>query len=331
MPGRSIVNQGALIQKEVTPGTPLVNAMKRVAGLRVMPGFNDEGENFTASGSKVPTSYIYNSELGDHAVETLQDYNAATWTFCGGFGQPTTTTPSGGTLSRQHDYALNPSGADTLQTFTVMWGDSTQALQLPHFTFTSLSLGIGRNDISLDSAAMSYEPITGITYPSTGITEVASQPAAGRQWNAYLDTTWAGLGTTKLTTLYGVDIEFPDKYSPDWVVNRSLTSFDSLMESEDFEPTIEARLGFDATSVGLITGLTAGTVRFLRLESQGPLIEGTIYYGIRLDMAIRITSRGQIDTNPSGSIALPFSGHITRDTTSGNSAQARITNVVTGL
>lgn len=331
MAGRSIVNQGALIQKEVTPGTPLVNAMKRVAGLRVMPGYTDDGEAFTASGSKVPTSYIYNTELGDHDVESLQDFNAMTWTLTGGFGAPTTTTPGGATLARQHAFALNPSGADPLQTFTVMWGDSTQALQLKHFVFTNLSLGIERNQISLDSHAMSHEPITGIAFPTTGITEVASVPAAGRQWDAYLDDTWAGLGTTKLLAAYNGSVDFGDKYSPDWVINSANTSFDSLLESEDYAPSVDLTLGFDATTVGLLNNLTVGTVRFLRLKLTGPIIESTTPYSLTVDLAIRITQRGKIETAPSGAITLPLTAQVTRDTTTGNSATATLINTVTGL
>lgn len=331
MAGRSIVNQGALIQREVTPGTPLVAAMKRVLGLRIMPGFTDDGESFTASGSKVPTSYIYNTELGEHEVESLQDFNAMTWTLCGGFGAPVTTTPVGATASRLHTYALNPSGADPLASFTVMWGDAIQALQLKHFVFTSLGIGVERTSLSLDSAAMSHEPITGIAFPTTGITEVPSAPAAGRQWDAYLDTTFAGLGTTKLLAAYNGQIDFPDKYSPDWVINSANPSFDSLLESEDFEPTLDLTLGLDATSVAMLNNLTAGTIRFLRLKLTGPIAELAIPYSLELDLPIRIISRGKIETAPSGAITIPFSAHITRDPVSGNSAQARLVNLVNSL
>lgn len=333
MPGRSIVNQGALIQRETTPGTAVVNAMKRVLGLRIMPGYTDDGEDFTASGSKVPTSRIYNTELGEHEVNSLQDFNAMTYTLTGGFGAPVTTTPDGvgAPTARLHTYTLNPNGADTLAAFTVMWGDTTQALQLKHFVFTSLGIGIERTSLSLDSAAMSHEPITGIAYPTTGITEVASAPAAGRQWDAFLDTTWAALGTTKLLAAYNGNVNFPDKYSPDWVINSANASFDSLLESEDFSPSVELTLGFDATSVALVNNLTVGTVRFLRLDLTGALIAGTTSYGLELDLAIRITSRGSIATSPAGAVQIPLTAQVTRDPVSGNAAVARLTNVVTGL
>jgi hypothetical protein len=178
---------------------------------------------------------------------------------------------------------------------------------------------------------MSHEPITGITYPTTGITEVASAPAAGRQWDAYLDTTWAGLGTTKLLALYNAAIDFPDKYSPDYVVNSANTSFDSLLESEDFEPNVELTLGFDATSVALLNNLTVGSVRFLQLVSTGPIIEGSTPYSLELDLAIRITSRGTVTTSPAGAVQVPITAQITRDPTTGNSAGARLTNIVQGL
>ena len=331
MPGRSIVNQGALIKRETTAGTADITTMKRVLGLKVMNGWTDDGESFTASGSKVPTSYVYNTNLGEHEVESLQDYNAMTYTLCGGFGAPVTTTPTGGTLSRLHTYTLNSAGADPLASFTVMWGDAIHALQLKHFVFTSLTLGIERTSLTLDSAAMSHEPITGIALPTVGITEVGSVPVAGKSWDAYLDTTYAALGTTKLLAAYNGSVDFPDKYSPDWVINSANPSFDSLQESEDFEPEVELTLGFDTTSISLINGFTAGAVRFLRLKTTGPIIEGAIPYSLEVDLAIRIITRGTMTTSDAGSVQVPFTAQVTRDPVSGNSAVARLVNTVTAL
>jgi len=296
-----------------------------------MPGFTDDGESFTASGSKVPTAYTYNTNLGEHEVESVQDYNAMTYTLCGGFGAPVTTTPTGAVLHRLHTYTLNPAGADPLASFTVMWGDSTQALQLKHFIFTSLTLGVERSSLTLDSAAMSHEPITGIAFPTVGITEVPTVLAAGKSWDCYLDTTWAALGTTKLLAAYNGSVDFPDKYSPDWVINSANPSFDALLESEGFEPEVELTLGFDAASVPLISGFTAGAVRFLRLKTTGPIIEGAIPYSLEVDLTIRIISRGTITTSDAGSVQVPFTAQITRDATTSNSAQARLVNTVITL
>ncbi len=331
MPGRSIVNQGALIKRETTAGTADITAMKRVLGLRVMPGYTDDGESFTASGSKVPTAYTYNTNLGEHEVESVQDFNAMTYTLCGGFGAPVTTTPAGATTAKLHTYTLNPSGADALASFTVMWGDTTQALQLKHFVFTSLTLGIERTSLTLDSAAMSHEPITGIAMPTTGITEVGTVLAAGKSWDAYLDSTYAALGTTKLLAAYNGSVSFPDKYSPDWVINSANASFDSLLESEGFEPEVELTLGFDAASVSLVDAFTAGTVRFLRLKTTGPLIEAAIPYSLEVDLAIRIISRGTMTKSDAGSVQVPFTAMVTRDPVTGNSAVARLTNTVVAL
>lgn len=330
---RSVVNQTFHIQKETTPGTAATNAMNRVHGLRVRPGYTDEGEAFRAEGFKMPTAWIQNNEMGAPTVESIQDFNALTWVLCGAFGAPTTTTPSGATNARQHAYTLSPNGADTLASFTGIWGDSTQAVKMTHLVFQSLQIGVQRGGaLSLTTSALSREPETGASIPSSGTTEVPAQPIPARTWDIYADDTWANLGTTKLLAAYEGQITFGDKYTPDYVINSAVTSFDSLIEAENTAYDGTLRAGFDATAIALINTFKTGAMKFLRFEAEGPTIEDSTKYKITIDLAVRITQRGEISSAPnSPAVSLPFTFQIMPDTVSGKAAAATLINTVTAL
>lgn len=328
---RSMVNQNLLLQREATPGTPLITAMKRVLGLKVMPGWEVETEDFKASGSKVITSTVVNTEMGAPTVEAIQDYNAFTWLLTGGFGAPVSSLVATTTGSYQHVYTLSSAAADPLVTFTGMWGDASFAIQMPYFVFTSLSLEVSSGSLSVDTSAMSREPVTGIAMPTTGITTIGSQPLARRTWDVWSDTTWAALGTTKLLAAYAGSVDFGDKYTPDYTINSANSSFESLLESEDTDYTGNLTLGFDAAALAHIASYKAGALKFIRLKSTGPIIEGTTPYSIQIDLCVRITSPGEIGTGDSPAVQLPFDFNLTVDPTTSNVARATLVNTVSTL
>ncbi len=334
MPARAIVNQGLVLQREATPGVPLVAATKRVLGLRAMPAWSTETTPFKASGYKVNTSETVETEIGEHSVEPIQDYNAFLWLLTGGFGAPTasalvTATPAA-TTSYQHTYALNPRASDALVTFTAMWGDTVQALQMAHFFFQSLGITIARGDLSIDSSAKSYKPVTGVAFPTTGVTEIASVPVASRSWDVYADDTWAALGTTKMLEAYEGEVNFGDKYTPDYVLNSAKPSFDSVVENEDTDYDGTLRLGFAATAIGLISTFNNGALKFFRFVSTGPIIEGAIPYSLQINFCARIQSPGEISGDGSV-VSLPFDFTLMADPTSGNAATAVLVNKVASL
>lgn len=338
MAGRSIAGQQLWLQKETVPGTPLVNAMKRYLGLKVMPGYAIEAESYKASGYKVPTSYVPNSEVGQHTVDTIQEFNALTPILTGGFGAPTSTavaTADGDATT--HAYALNPVASDTKATFTAIWGDATQAVQANHFFFNSLGITIQRGQLTLSSSAMSYAPTTGATLPSSGTSTIGTIPVAARTWDVFADDAWDDLGTTKLLAAYEGGVEFGDKYTPDWVINSALSSFDSIIENDDLEPSVSLTLGFDATTVGLLGDWTAGTLKFLRFQSTGPVIDQTsapadIHASLIIDLCIRITQPGEFSAAPnSPAVSLPLTCQLEVDPVSGNAAEATLVNLVTAL
>lgn len=333
---RSMVNQNLYLKKETTPGVANVTGMVHPRGLKIRPGFTDNGEGFKASGSKVETAWVRNDEVGAPTVEAIQDFNAFTWLLCGGFGAPAAPTqPDAATApdAWEWNYTLDPFNADPRATFTAIWGDAAQAVQMLQLFFQSLQLGVQRGgSLSLTSTAMSESPTFGATIPSVGVVDVPSRPVGQKMWDIYADDDVADLGMTKLLAAYEGGVNFSDKYTMDYVINSEVPSFAGVLEAEDTSYDGNLRVGFDATAVALANTFQAGTVKFVRFAATGPIIAGDVPYSLAIDLALRITARGEISSAPSSSaVSLPFTHRLTVDEGSGFAASAKLINTVAAI
>ncbi len=212
---RSIVNQDALIKQESTPGTPNTTGMKRLAGFRIRPMWTAENQDFRSQGSKVIDTIQSLTEGGGASVDGIQDFNALTYVLASRFCLPTTVTPSGGTLSREHVFFPTAIGADSKATFTINYGDDTEAIQLAYAIFNALGLTVQRGALGLTTSLMSKQPTTGITMgnnerqtititgtPTGGDFEI-TRPETGQSVVIAYNANAAAVDTA-LETLYGV-------------------------------------------------------------------------------------------------------------------------------
>lgn len=334
MPARSMTNQQLALARETTAGTPATTGFKRVQSLRATVGYAIEGDDFKASGAKVNTARIPNSEMGTVGIDTILDYNGALWTATGGYGAPASVAGTAAAVgTNTHTFLLNAYSADPKVTFTGFWGDSVQALQLAHFVFNTFGISIARGALSLTSSAMSYMPKTGIAFPSAGaISDVGTRPMAGRQFNIYMDNSWATLGTTQLLAAYEGGLTFGEKYTPDWTINRALTSFSEVLEAESTEYKGNLRVGFDGVALSLLNTFNAGDLKFIRIESIGPVIAGTIPSSLVVDFCVRITGIGEYSAAPnSPAVSVPFDFTLAVDDTTTNVSKLVLVNAITGL
>ncbi len=332
--GRSMVGQQFWLQPEVTPGTGVTNAMKRYLGLKAMPGWSNETQQFKASGYKVNTSNQVLSEMGTHTIETIQDYNsllpilASVLTYDGATQPDNVNAPT----AYEHTFHLEAAAADDLQTFTGIWGDGTQAVQMLYFLFNSLTFNVQRGALSVDTSAISYEPTTGATLPAAGTSTIDSVPIPARSYNAYIDDTWAGLGTTKALALYEWAFTMGDKRTTDTPIDSSVSSFQSTVENEDTDHSGSIRPGFDADAVSLVSDYKAGTSKFIRIGSVGPSLGGSVTYELEVNQSVELQSVGEIGTAPNSPVVtLPMNYLLMPDAASGNTLTVRLVNTVSAL
>jgi hypothetical protein len=329
MTARSIAGQQSLIQKEVTPGTPLTTAMLRLTNFKLRPGFAADNTPFRGGTGKVVTGIEVSGETGPVTVEGIQDYNHLGYALSSRVSLPVTTTPGGGTLSRQHVFTLNPDAEDTKATYTYVWGDATQAVQGVYAVFNSLSMNIQRGSLDFGTSMMGRLPTTGATIPGSGITTVPAKQIAARNYNVYLDSTWAGKGTTKLLDCYEANLDLGDKFATDAPIDSTVSGFRGMLEAEEQDMSARYSLGFDAVALASIASFQAGSWVFFTIKSTGPIIEAAIPYSLQIDMALLITSPGEFGAAPnSPAVVVPFEAMLAKDPVSNQVLMVTLVNTV---
>lgn len=330
MPPRSMTNQVAQLQKEVTPGVPLVTAMKRLQGIKLMPGYNVDGsQGFKASGYKVNTSYQIGDIWSMWTVDGIQDFNALGYVLASYFGPPNTTPNATDVGAFSHVFSMNPAAVDPLLTYTAQWGDNVKAFQASYFAFQSLTLGIERGNLSFGSSGISRKQDKGATLASTGVTSVTSVPIPQRGYDVYADDTWLTLGTTKLLAAYSAEITNPDKFVPDRPINSQVDGYETLMEADDMDFAGKLTVGFDTTGAALVDSFENEALKFFRFAVNGPIIAGATRYGLKYDIAARLSNVGEVTSAPnSPTVVLPFDLSMIADPTSGKFQSVTLVNSI---
>lgn len=338
MAARSIVNQGLYLQRETTPGQAIVSAMRRYLGITGTVGWEIERELERAAGYKVATGETETTRMGVADLTVRQDFNAMLVLLSGVFGPPVTTlTPASGGATPatppayQHVFEINPRAADPLATFTAMWGDAVQALQATNLAFHGLTLGVQRNELSLESSAILRAPVTGIALPTTGVTEVPMRTARAARYDAFIDNTWAALGTTQMQAFYATEIEYGEKLEPDWVVNSNLDSFSELLEAEEIDYTQSLTVEFDTVGVSQINDALDGKLKFVRLATTGADINGTDRYSLKVDTAVGLNPTNVTKAPNSPATVVEFEGTLQVDPVSGKTSRVTLVNTLATL
>jgi hypothetical protein len=201
-------------------------------------------------------------------------------------------------------------------------------------TFTYRGYFAGRNvaALTVDGALLtgggSYD-VTTTTPGADAVVDVPVVPAGAVMGNIYLDTTWAGLGTTQLLHAYNMDLSIGERMSRVRPINKSLSS-DSVIDVGEQDHTLTLTLGRNAVADAQLARLRNGTKVFPRVEWEGDTISGANEYRLMIDACINYTEIGMPDDNDNVSVR-DFTGTLAIDETSGNVIQVTLVNTLSGL
>ncbi|MDP9363171.1 MAG: hypothetical protein M3Q10_02875 [Chloroflexota bacterium] len=161
----------------------------------------------------------------------------------------------------------------------------------------------------------------------TGVDPVIIQT---KNFDAYLDDSWAALGTTKLRACYQANPGFGGQFSEAWTINSANNSFDSIITAEDADFPVTVQVALDAVGRGLLENtFRRGNRKYLRIQQNGDIITGTIPYSFRLDSCFYITDPNIV--NGDDVVVATLEGTMAEDPTTGNYAAVRIVNTLAGL
>jgi hypothetical protein len=193
---RSIAGANTYLARETTPGTEEVTGFFGMPSLRMRPGFDGESEVVRGGSGKSVSSVLLTDIKGDWNVETFSaDFNGLGVPAASVLSLPVTTTPGGGTNSRQHVFSKNPNTTDTKRTYTARWGDGYYGFKAVYGYFNSLGMDIQRGELSFDTSFRSRRPQANFPVP---VSEVQTLTITGSPTGGTFTLTYAGQTTSPI-------------------------------------------------------------------------------------------------------------------------------------
>lgn len=322
MPERATIFQQVLIGKEVTPGVG-VAASTKLNSISIEPAAKVKTDTFKPLGTKMATVSILNQEWATAKISGVLDFNEIPYMLASAL---TSATPTG---TAENTWLFTPSatGADTPVTYTIEQGSAVRAHKITYGIVNALDFEFARDGIKLGGEMLAQQLTDGITMTAspTSPTQVVASAA---NVNVYLDSTSAGLGTTKLTRALKVGWKLSGRYGPLWVMDRANGSFVTHVETE---PKLEVTLLVEADAAGMaeLANLRSGATRFLRIEVVGPTIT-TNPYSFVIDTAVKWTDIGDF-SDESGVYAVEYTGTAVYDATYTKFTEVKVVNTLAAL
>jgi hypothetical protein len=330
---RSSISQGVSLGVETTPGTA-VAATRRLGSIGFSPGVKAEFTEQRPMGQKWLNAAIIGKEWSESAIEGSPCYTELPYIFASLLSTPTITAILDGATStggRTWLFGTSSSNDDTPKTYTVEQGSSVRAHRAGNVIINEMTLGFSREEVTLEGSALGQAIEDGITL-SAGVTQLPQVMAIPKNFSVYLDTTAAGLGTTKLTRVLSGEIGISDRYGPLWVVDAAKPSFVTTIETT---PTGSAKLLLEADAQGMapLVDMRAGTTKFLRVEAVGANIYTggvTVNHRLRWDAAVQVSEPEEF-SDEDGVYAMGWGFSFVHDATWGKATSVEVITTTTAL
>lgn len=327
MPERTTIAEGTQIGIEATPGTAVAAGKRlRSVSFEFDPDFNTRA--FKPQGNKFPALVIPGKESVGGNIGGAGDYNEIIYPLAMAFGAPVTTTPVGATTARQHVFTVLPSGIQDGKSATIEIGSATRAERSTFVLATDFGVTINRDEINLSGAIVGRRVEDGVTLTAAPAVVGPLAPIIPEHVSVYLDTTFAGIGGTKLLRVLETAHSVSSRFGTLWPLDAAQSSYVSAYE---VDPDSEATLIMAADAAGManLTRARTGDVAYLRIEAVGPIIEAAVAYKYRVDLPVKVTDWGYGDRD--GLKTAEFTFDWTDDATAAFAAQFTVVNKVTAL
>ena len=287
MADRDTITQVVQIGVESTAGGT-VAANRKLQALTIQPAIQVTASRYRSTGTKYPSAVVQGKEWVQAALAGHAAYNDLLYAFASMFGT-VAATQQGTLVAYKYSWTPNQSSPDTPQTFTVEQGSSVRAHSFGYGLVTDLTLNSDRENVTVDGTMIGQRLNDGVTLTGAP-TAIADKPVRPSKIDVYLDTTSWGLGSTQLTRAFTYRWGLTGKFGPIWPLDSSKTSFAAHAE---LEPTCEIvmRAEADATGMGLLTNLRAGTKNWIRFKAAGDAI-GTSAYSLTIDACVEVAAIG---------------------------------------
>lgn len=161
------------------------------------------------------------------------------------------------------------------------------------------------------------------------VSDVPLVPAGAVLGNAYLDTTWAGLGTSQLLHLFNQELTLAERFGRVQPTNKSKSS-DTLADMAEQTHKLAMTLAYNDTLHAQLPRFRAATKVFARAEWEGDTISGANKYRQQVDTCLQYMEWGEPE-NAQETLAYPLTGNLAIDQTANRAMRVKLTNAISGL
>lgn len=146
--------QRCLLGKEVTPGSA-VSPTIELHSTKFTFAPDVRVKKITQAGSLVMGGAVMQGKMANLSMEGHPDYNELGYVFASVFGKPSTSNPAVGVY--RHEFNVDPKGKSDLQTYTIEYGDLSNAERVTYGVLASLGLVMNRQDTNLSGSGFSRQ------------------------------------------------------------------------------------------------------------------------------------------------------------------------------
>lgn len=329
MAERASVFDAVNIGLEGTPGTE-VDGNRRLEAYSIDPKWEGGVEAFRPDGSKFPTLVTVGKEHTTAAVDGILDYANVVYPLASLIQYGTANIAAVGTTGAYTwTFAPDTDGPDTCATYTVEKGSSVRAEQFEYGKFTGFgfSFNAGDSQIAVTGEMIGAQFRSGITMCGTAST-VEAVPCHPKHCTLAIDATQAALGTSAaLSRVLALEWNYTGKDGPLFTVGTT-NSWDALVE-QAAELGGSFTLEADATGMGYLTSVQAGTLKWMQIKFAGAAI-GTSAYNITIQMPVHLTAYPEL-SDMDGVVASKYAYTAVHDGTWGKALSVSVTNALSGL
>lgn len=249
------------------------------------------------------------------------------------YGTVSPGTGDGGSpaaFTRAYDQARTTE--PTSQSMTLEAGGLTEAFQFPGAVLTSWEFTAGIKGYTMFTANwiakdMINQAFTG-ALTRRSVTRVLSQ-----LWEAFIDTSSAGLGGTAFTSCL-TEIKFSS--GPLWVYDNCIdgeTTPTGIIWSNDAQPTVTLTMKQSDETEALFATYRAGSTRFIRLKNTGAVaIHDSVFPSLQIDLAGNLINYPEVgDAVADQQTTIPFVFAGTYDETWAAIMKATLVNSLSGV
>lgn len=266
-----------------TAGTP--NKKLGAIDLTIIP--RNEAEEVRPLGMKYATGVSQNKEWSEVRIGGKPAFQDLVY-ILSGLLHYTAPTQQAATAAYSWPFVSNTTAADEGKYFTVIQGDSVNSWQVKDVKFASLSLSFARNGIGINGVG--YGGAIDTTSSKVTPTVIQSVPITPAITKIKLADTQAGLaGAAAFCRSFSLNWDLTDKFSLAWPIGCDPFDVEGT-------PNYSAKItvATNADGMALVGKLRDGSTKWIRVEAEGPTIEGAYKHKLTMDFPVKISELGDM-------------------------------------